>query len=207
MRKYIDDTIKQDFLKIAETSGINAITVSQILEPSGINRKTFYKHFDGIADLICKILLDLYSFAPDHSAEESPDSWKQQAFHTMNFLKENSSFIHRLLQSRYSSEIRLFFHEQLNLATRNYIHAHRPVYEERIGSPYALSTEQENYMVKIYTPFVYAWIEEWFVSGMKEPIPESIEAIDRLLNGGVSECISYLAEKSVKSPENSEGAS
>ena len=199
MRKYIDDTIKQDFLKIAETSRINTITVSQILEPSGINRKTFYKHFDGIADLICSILLDLYSSPQDDSSVEEAGSWKQQAFHTMHFLKENSSFIHRLLQSRYSSEIRIFFHEQLNLATRNYIHSHSQTYEERLGMPYELSLEQENYMVKIYTPFVYAWIEEWFVSGMKEPIPESIEAIDRLLNGGVFECISYLSEKA---PQN-----
>lgn len=195
MRKYIDDTIKQDFLKIAETSRINSITVSQILEPSGINRKTFYKHFDGIADLICNILLDLYSSSLEYSDDSA--SWKQQAFHTMNFLKENSSFIHRLLQSRYSSEIRIFFHEQLNLATRNYIHANRTAYEEKLGTTYTLSDEQEDYMIKIYTPFIYAWIEEWFISDMKEPISESIEAIGRLLSGGVFECISYLSEKSM----------
>ena len=196
MRKYIDDTIKQDFLKIAEISKINTITVSQILEPSGINRKTFYKHFDGIADLICSILLDLYSSSQDYSDDSA--SWKQQACHTMNFLKENASFIHRLLQSRYNEEIRILFHEQLNLATRNYIHANRKAYEEKLGTVYTLSDEQEDYMIKIYTPFIYAWIEEWFISDMKEPISESIEAIDRLLNGGVFECISYLSEKSMK---------
>jgi len=202
MRKYIDDTIKRDFLNIAETSKINTITVSQILEPSGINRKTFYKHFDGISDLICNILLDLYS-----SMQDSPNAvsyWKQSACHVMNFLKENDVFIHRLFQSRYSSEIRLFFHEQLNLATKNYIHTNWQIYEKKLGSTYTLSDEQEHYIIKIYTPFIYAWIEEWFISGMKEPISESIEAIDRLLNGGIFECIAYLLEKpSTRAFENS----
>ena len=39
---------------------------------------------------------------------------------------------------------------------------------------------------------------------MKEPISESIEAIDRLLNGGIFECIAYLLEKpSTRAFENS----
>ena len=193
MRTYIEDTIKHDFVELIKTEKINTITVDQILAPSGINRKTFYKHFSSISDLICSILKDNYIKKLEMPSD--PLEWKEYACHIMTKIKDNASIIERLFQSKYSAEIRLFFHKELNIVIKNFIQGMQKKYEKQLGRPLPLSARQEDYMVKLYTPFIYSWIEEWLVTGMKEDIPEYLEAVDKIIYGGIFECISYFSEK------------
>ena len=71
------NAIKQSFLKLLETKSIAKITVRDIVEDCGINRNTFYYHFDSIPALLDEILWDhvreVFSNPNNHTIEEYQD--------------------------------------------------------------------------------------------------------------------------------------
>ena len=52
------DAIKKSFMKLLNSKAVNKITVKEIVEDCGINRNSFYYHFDDIPSLIEEILTE-----------------------------------------------------------------------------------------------------------------------------------------------------
>ena len=52
MSAYTKQAIKNSFLKLLNARPLNQVTVKAIVEDCGINRNTFYYHFEDIHDLI-----------------------------------------------------------------------------------------------------------------------------------------------------------
>lgn len=190
MPKYIKKIIKQDFLILADKHNIDSITVSQLLAPSGINRKTFYNHFSGIADLICSICIDLNDNTSIFSYENT--DWRIQIKNVMKFLSKNENFIRKIIQSKYYSEIQIFFNKHLTITVKTFVENFYSVYksENKINSE--LSEGLEEKIVYLYYPAINALIKQWFTNGMKEPVDEYIDTIEKITTGGIFECIKYF---------------
>ena len=58
MANFTRRAIKEAFTSLLEERPLNDITVKDIVERCGINRKTFYNHYRDIPDLMEKILTD-----------------------------------------------------------------------------------------------------------------------------------------------------
>ena len=56
MTSLTKDAIKKSFMKLLNQKQINKITVKEIVEDCGINRNSFYYHFDDIPSLVEEIL-------------------------------------------------------------------------------------------------------------------------------------------------------
>ena len=50
------DAIKQSFMKLLNQKSLSKITVKEIVEDCGINRNSFYYHYDDIPSLVEEIL-------------------------------------------------------------------------------------------------------------------------------------------------------
>ena len=59
MTSLTKDAIKQSFLKLLNKKPIDKITVKEIVEDCGINRNSFYYHFDDIPSLMEEIFIDV----------------------------------------------------------------------------------------------------------------------------------------------------
>lgn len=53
MRNSRADAIKEAFMHLLNRKPLDKITVKEIVEECGINRNTFYYHYDDIYDLPC----------------------------------------------------------------------------------------------------------------------------------------------------------
>lgn len=186
MAKYIEEIIKRDFLKLTADHKIDRITVSQLLEPSGINRKTFYNHFSGISDLICAIFLDLNENTALLQSEKV--GWETQIKNILKFFSDNERFVNKVVHSRYYGDIQLFFREHLTVAVKAFVESFSP-------RDTVLSEEEEEKIVYLYLPLLDALIKQWFRNGMTEPIDVYIKTIERIIAGGISECINYCTSK------------
>ena len=58
--KYFNTAIKMDeaFLSLIEVKDFEYITVKEICSKAGVNRSTFYLHYDTVADLLEESILD-----------------------------------------------------------------------------------------------------------------------------------------------------
>ena len=56
MPNFTRKAIKDTFLKLLDEKPLNEITVKNIVEECGINRNSFYYHFQDIPDLICYMM-------------------------------------------------------------------------------------------------------------------------------------------------------
>lgn len=192
MPRYIEKIIKQDFIKLASENNIDNITVTKLLEPSGINRKTFYNHFSGISDLICSIFLDLN----DNTALFLYDNidWKSQIQNAMKFLLENKAIVKKVVSSRYNDDIQRFFKEHLTVTVKTFVKDFCNKANEKSGGKITVSAYEEEKIVYLYLPLIDALIKQWFRSGMKEPISEYTDTIEKLTVGGIFDCISYFSK-------------
>lgn len=59
MTKFTVDAIKREFIKLLEEKSVSKITVKDIVDACGVNRNTFYYHFDSIPDLVEEIVSDI----------------------------------------------------------------------------------------------------------------------------------------------------
>ena len=100
--KYFNTAIKMDeaFLSLIEVKGFEYITVKEICSKAGVNRSTFYLHYDTIADLLEETIqymqqkfIDTFS----HKAESFPDigncSKDELMLITPEYLKPYLTFI------------------------------------------------------------------------------------------------------------------
>ena len=61
MAKFTKQAIMNCLLELLSTKQLDKITVKDIIEDCGVNRQTFYYHFEDIPDLISQyIVSDLY---------------------------------------------------------------------------------------------------------------------------------------------------
>ncbi|MBU5461605.1 TetR/AcrR family transcriptional regulator, partial [Lachnoclostridium sp. MSJ-17] len=72
MTSLTKDAIKKSFMKLLNSKPIDKITVKEIVEDCGINRNSFYYHFDDIPSLMEEIFSEQAdefvsrSFSPDN---------------------------------------------------------------------------------------------------------------------------------------------
>lgn len=59
MTTFTVDAIKRAFLSLLEEKSVGKITVKDIVDMCGVNRNTFYYHFDSIPDLVEEIVSDI----------------------------------------------------------------------------------------------------------------------------------------------------
>lgn len=96
--------IEEAFLQLLSEKPIESITVSQITRRAGLNRGTFYAHFDGLDDLmhttmnaVCERIEHLVASAMDEDFTTNPDPMLRKIG---SYLVENRIMLEHLVASR-----------------------------------------------------------------------------------------------------------
>lgn len=194
MPKYIDELLVDTLMDMARERSLDSITVMDLVTRAGVNRKTFYNHFDGIVGLLQYIIQR--TDAELIEKRDDPDTWGDNIRNVMVFMQENAWFINKIFHSKYLPELETWFRPRLMEAMEDYVQVAAKLMEQRTGNPYPLSDQQKQLLARVYAPCIYTLIEDWFLHGMKEPIDEYMNVIVRVLTGGVFAAIAYLAETS-----------
>ena len=106
------DAIKKSFLKLLNSKPIDKITVKEIVEDCGINRNSFYYHFDDIPSLMEEIFNDQADEYVSHSF--SPDNLYDSIMEAITFSLENKTAILHV----FNSPNRQFYDRYLNRVAR-----------------------------------------------------------------------------------------
>ena len=97
MASFTEKAIMDSFIKLLNAKPLDKITVKDIVEDCGINRNTFYYHFDDIPTLVTRILEDETNRAL--SLHGDVHSWEEGFIAAAQFALSNKRLIYHIYNS------------------------------------------------------------------------------------------------------------
>lgn len=172
--------MNQALIELLNRKNYEFITIKEICKKAGVNRSTFYLHYDNIYDLLCESIENI-----------------NKKF--LSYFAESHAEITNKIKSNNKEQLILITPEYL-LPYLNYIKENKVVYQVSAKHPIMMQSEkkynllQENILYPIFNRFdiqenmrkyfsayyihgVYAIIDEWIKDDCKDDISLIIDAI------------------------------
>ena len=182
MTNLTKDAIKKSFMKLLNAKPVNKITVKEIVADCGINRNSFYYHFDDIPSLIEEILNEQADALVQTTDRDT--SIYTDILTAMDFALQNKTAMLHL----YNSVNKDMFERYLNRI------AHRTVteYFEVHYADEHLAEDDKQVVIMYYKSLLVGFVIEWLGSGMKYDLSGQVQRLCELFAGtsetAVSRC-------------------
>ena len=186
--KYFNTSVKMDeaLLSILEKKDFEYITIKEICDAAGVNRSTFYLHYENTYDLLqeaTKYILDkhfaYYSSDTKGITERFVNSeLRDLVFITSEYLTPYLTFI-KDNQRIFKVSIKQF--NSLNMGdvyVRLFEHIFNPILER-----FHVPEKERSYMMKFYLTGVYAIVMEWLEKNCSDDIETVIKVITDCIIG------------------------
>ena len=173
MSGFTKQAIKASFLKLLETYPLREITVKMITEDCGINRKSFYYHYQDIPALLEEILTGqadelVSAYQSVHSLEECLSAMLEKLIRDK-----------RLVLNVYRSVNRDVFETAL-MKVCDYLVR---LYVNDLTHKYSVSVEKTELMILLYRGECFGLIMDWMMRGMPDNVIASFHQICTLRQG------------------------
>lgn len=167
MANFTREAIKDTFLKLLDEHPLNEITIKNIVEECGINRNSFYYHFQDLPTLLEEIIKEesdavINKYSSLNSIIECFDAIAEFTSHRKRAIMHIYHSVSRDVFERYLMKTSLYF-------VQNYIRI--ALAEEN------LSDENESLIVNYYKCVCFGLIIDWLDTGMKE---ENVQAFRKI---------------------------
>lgn len=180
MPNFTKQAIKASFLKLLNQQPLNKISVRSIVEDCGINRNSFYYHYQDIPALLGEIIKDeVDSLIEQYPTINSLDECLQVAFH---FARENRKAVLHI----YNSDNRDIY-ESYYMKLCEYIVG---TYLDTAFGKNIVSEADRAIAIRFLKCELFGLSLDWIASGMPENALDSIRRVLELCRGMPEQIIS-----------------
>ncbi len=188
--KYFATASKMDeaLMELLEKKEFEYITIKEICDKAGVNRSTFYLHYENTADLLSettRYVVDKFlTYFNNRSINFQEGSLKDLVFIKreylvpyLTFIKENQRIFKTALGHLGIMGFEAYY-------DRMFSHIFNPILER-----FGIDIEERQYVMKYYLTGMTALSMEWLREGCKMPVERVCEIIVKCTTGrlGVSE--------------------
>ncbi len=181
-RQALASALKQ----LLQDKSLKDITVKDLTDACGLNRQTFYYHFDDIPDLIewiCvteteRILKDHYHY----------DSWEEGFRDIFKLILQKRSFVINIYES---SDPKILMRYLFRLVYPLLLGV---VNEEAINYP-SVSRADKEFIAKFYTDAFVGLVLSWIEDGMKEDPKFLVSHLSKLIKGTFSQALGKYSKE------------
>ena len=162
------------------------ISVSELTKRCGVNRQTFYYHFDTLADLLVWNLNETGGQLLSTLASD-PFTWKDAILKCLYYVRENSAAVYCALHTIQNQQIRGFF-----------IGYFRKVFAglfDNICQGLDVDREFKDFIANLHIVGAAGLVIQWLESGMKESPEQITEWLAFYLEGNVRGTFERYAER------------
>ncbi len=170
--------IKAAFKELAAKTPIDKISVTSITQAAGINRKTFYLHYEAIEALLDDIVSDIMDdfFENYEKTPGEPKDIEGHAYRFFLFLSKQDELTEHLV------------------CTPSYYDFGKRMYREQmarfraVDDPFAwMGTDKEELLLSFIRNTVFDMYRNWVQRGKKVPAEEVAELVAQLSHNSVAE--------------------
>lgn len=159
---------------------MDKITVKDLVEICGVNRQTFYYHFDDVYDLLEWVFEeDANRVLPK---EIVYDHWREDVIKFFEYLHENHTFALNV----YNSNSRLYMLRFLKQRLQSCIKG----FAEIVCENRNIDRQDFDFVVEFYANGIIGLISQWLDLGMKLPQSITKERFLQVLDGSVENMLS-----------------
>lgn len=180
MSSLTDKAILQTFETLLTEKNLDDITVKELVERCGINRKTFYRHYHNIPDLIASQAAR--GITASVGDKIYPENWEQGVLQAMLWLQNHSRPVRHTFYSSYYDEIRRDLTPMLDSILDQNISRALEIYNSRTGRDLAFSEPEYKMIRHYFSAIVFTFFEEWIASGMKNNPEEYVDTMSLLIH-------------------------
>lgn len=161
--------------KMLTIKPIDKITIKDLVEECGVNRQTFYYHFDDVYDLLEWVFEeDANRVLPD---EIRYDEWREHVLMFFQYLKDNRNFVLNVYNSQNRSYLLRYFKRRLHYC----IHGFAVIVAD--GKNIAWSDLE--YVCDFYANGIVGIISQWLDMNMQTPPDATEERFIKMLDGSI----------------------
>lgn len=154
---------------------INKITVKDLVEICGVNRQTFYYHFDDVYDLLEWVFEeDAKRVLPKEIMYEH---WRRDVMIFFEYLYENKVFTLNVYNSNSRTYMLRFLKQRLQECIRGFA--------EIVSEGWNIDRQDFDFVVEFYSHGVIGLISQWMDMGMKLPPAATEQRFLHMLNNSV----------------------
>ena len=188
--KYFNTALKMDkaFLRLLQKKEFAYITVKEICKEAGVNRSTFYLHYENIGDLLAESTEYMYrqflSYMPEENCMKNMKECPLEELYliTPKYLRPYFTYIKEqkwLFKTVVENSVVLRLedaYEQL------FFHVFTPILER-----FRVPEEDRKYMMAYYIHGIIAVTEEWLRQDCEDSVERIMDIIIHLIMGNINE--------------------
>ncbi len=179
------DAIKEAFLKLLEQRALSQITVKDIVESCGVNRNSFYYHFEGIPQLVSEIITESADQIVARFA--SPDTMEECLQAGAEFALQNK----RIVLHIYRSASRDMVEDYLMRICRHTVESFA---KTAFGQLNMTETDRE-ILVRFFQCECFGQVIAWLNDGMRYDLQAESHRLCQLMHGLPEELLRRCAQR------------
>jgi probable dihydroxyacetone kinase regulator len=167
------------FGELIEEKPFNKITITDLTAKCGVNRMTFYYHFENIYELmIWGLETQMHEVSKDYINYEN---WKTGYLRIFNFALDRKTYIKKIFQTLEQENLE---HYLTKIAERMVL----AVIDDKIGGQ-ILDEDDKHFTAQICSQVLIVTLMNWVTRGMKEAPEIMVKRVGRLLEGMIEKTI------------------
>ncbi|WP_350344147.1 TetR/AcrR family transcriptional regulator C-terminal domain-containing protein [Proteinivorax tanatarense] len=170
----------QSLKSLLKKKTLDKITIKDIVSDCGVNRQTFYYHFQDIYDLLDWIFI-VEATKEMEQRRKKNETWQQGLLRTFDYIECNKSFV----INTYNSIGREHFEKYINKVIRQLL---AEVVEQR-SEGINVTYEDKNFIIDFYTYALLGVILNWLRQGTQENPKKIVDKLSKLIKGDVTRAL------------------
>lgn len=187
MTSFTKNAIKTSFLKLLNEKQLSKITVKDIVEDCGINRNSFYYHFNDIPSLLEEILIEQADEFVQSQAK--PDSIYECLLSAISFALNNKTAMMHI----YNSANKEMFEQYLNRVSQHTVSE----YIDAVSVDYNISDEDKGVITMYYKSLLVGFVVDWLGGGMKYDLSIKIRRMCEIFDGSMERAFKRCSEENL----------
>ena len=168
--------------KLLAQKPLSKITIADITEDCGINRMTFYYHFQDIYDLIDWICQEEGGRALQGRKDYA--TWQEGFTALCRTVVENRAFIEGVYHSVQREQIETYLYRMVYGLLIDVVRV--------LSGPYSISREDQEYITNFYKYAFVGVMLDWVRRGMREPPEAVVGRVSRMTRGQLLSAIQNM---------------
>jgi len=175
MAQFTEKAITASLIKLLNAKPLDKITIKDIVEDCGINRNTFYYHFEDIPSLVKRILNEeTQKVLLDR---EEMASWEEGFIKAAQFALENKTVVYHIYNSARREEVERYLSDISGEVIRRYV--------EMETADIPAKEEDRKLIASFYRSALTGMILDWLNNGMKYDPEPLVRRLGIMLKGNV----------------------
>lgn len=180
-KKALANSLKE----LMKDTPLNKLSVKDIVDKCGLNRQTFYYHFQDIFDLVEWI----YKTEAVESIDQyrSYDTWTDGFYRIFIYIENNKAFCLNTLNSLGRNHLDMYLYSVTNDLLLGVVN--------EVASGMMVREEDRKFIANFYTLAFTGLVIQWMKDGMKESPKIIIEKLSELIEGNFIKALQRYENK------------